>query len=267
MPSGQSFYIYATSAVQHEGNTQSNFRYHLPYSIPLQGEYYCGLKEIYFPTNITSLNLDYDRHFYWTYGENEAGNQIELKLPHKQYVTIEGLVEGINGQILSKLTPTHDNLDLPYFTYKSESNTVWIFLRSQATLQNQKIKFSPILSRMLSFEPGVWNDIGVGSTRKRVNFEPGLRKLNVLCNFIEGERVGTEIIPLLRSVVVRKEENNNYITSTFDTTYYKRVRLANLDMIHCELKTEEGTSIQFDQSGETILLLHFIHGSVLHNYF
>ena len=67
MPSGQSFYIYATSAVQHEGNTQSNFRYHLPYSIPLQGEYYCGLKEIYFPTKAGKSFFDMFKNHIFQY--------------------------------------------------------------------------------------------------------------------------------------------------------------------------------------------------------
>ena len=134
-------------------------------------------------------------------------------------------------------------------------------------MENQRLKFSPIVSRMLGLALGEWTPLKTGANSYDIHLGPGLKKINVWCNLIHEERVGKDMIPLLRSIIVSKpEENTPYISITYNPTYYKRVRLSTINEIHCQLRTDGGKIVTFDQSGETVLLLHFVDEELLHNH-
>lgn len=258
-----SFYIYATSAVKFPGNTQSEFKFHLPYPITLNGTYYCALSEIHIGNDQLPLPLEKDREITWSYGENDQELEkyaITFALPERYYKDISELVTTINSYLDEYVSEIDrfSKFGLVNFVktmyYEQYNKLYWSCSRD---LPNQHLKCSKKLSAILGFRYGEWFKIDNGLTPINVNFTPSINHMNIVTNLTHPERFGNQMLPILRQVVLKSKKVGAYISITYNPPQYKKVRLNNLDLIDIKILDEAGNPARFENFGEIICVLHF----------
>ena len=254
------FYIYATSAARYPGNTQSDFKFELPYPIHLNETYYCALSEIHIGNNQVPLPSEKDRTYSFSWGETESElerNATSFTIPHMYYKNISELIATLNASFEIYIS----NIFNVSFSYVEEYHK--LFTVCTRNPPYHYLKFSKVLSSILGFIPDEWNKITYGLASKNVNFTPSITNLYLTTNLTEPERVGNEMLPLLRKVVLQSENVGAYMSLTFNPRQYKLVRLKDIDVISIQILDEQGQLAEFEGSGEVICALHFTPASAL----
>ena len=91
------------------------------------------------------------------------------------------------------------------------------------------------------------------------NFKALPNMCNIFCNLVEHQCVGSEMLPLLRSIVL-KRDHHQMVTHDYKTPHYIHLLIKEFDSLEIYIKDENFKSLLFGFN-RVIVKLHFIKSS------
>lgn len=305
-----------SSAVYYPDNTLTNFTTKLQNDVDLQGDWEIGLWEIIFPKSwynvpkqdatikifiqdayesrplLSKLNylnfLDIGQAKDPMVKEERGGTstkslEIQFRIPHRYYNSIEELVREVNDciELAYQFTMSHVNqkesqVDLTHVPARSYSRLSvgaaqdnWPKLeyrgaarKVQCVLQeNFEITFADRTSQMLGFEPiplsATLGKSGKAKVRGQtmVDMEAGLQILYLYCDVLKCVPVGDTEAPLLR-LIDAAGAHGSLQQRGYEKPLYVPVQKKNFDSIQILINDDQGRAVPFEE-GRVIVTLHF----------
>ena len=93
-------------------------------------------------------------------------------------------------------------------------------------------------------------------TSKPVIFPPMSSNIYVYSDVVSETYVGHQYVPLLRTVPIKKENQNKYVTESFEQLRYMPLARNFIEQIEIRLADEYGENIRFEW-GKVVITLHF----------
>ncbi len=239
-------------------NTLSSFKTFLPEKINLEGDWYVGLLEITYPSQIKNFT---DRVKIYEPNEDSlrgyTGRNIDI--PAGLYLSEDHLLERIKDRA---------GFDLDW--YVDSSNKMLKFTIPPGT----GIEFSGMDAKaFLGLENNYIGDTNLDNPSTEsiwveapypVDVQSGKYTMFVYCDLIEYGVVGDVKAPILRGVPLISKIRNDIVQVSqinsyryFDTPQYKNINRKSFQIILIELRSETGEPIPFFDVGRTVLTIHF----------
>jgi hypothetical protein len=214
------------------------------------GEYEVALAEITYTSSLKILTGENNDNIFHIQVPNSS--EIEVVLPTLPYASITHLVERINAQITEhKGASKYVQLEFAVKQLKRVSIT----LDNKATL-----KISQKLSYILGFDGKT--EFVIETSNKQTyyatttpNRKGGCEHMFIYSDIVQPQVVGSNLVPLLRMINLKGEENET-ITTIFPRPYYLPLARNVFDIISVVLCNEFGEELHMHK-GQVTIVLHF----------
>ena len=216
-------------------NTISNFKNHFSETVRLEDEFEVALVECSYVHS--SLLVCKGDKIGDAIGLNRKG-EIHAKRDLLDVADLEAELE----QYKNEVDPLHNDILIIYQEMYSMENVSFI-------KEVKNFKFTPRLENVL------------GWSNERKDYSLGIfpsatrTQLYVYCSIIEGQRVGSEVLPLLRKMSY-VGKHNEIMTRSFSHLQYASVGYNEIDNIWIYIRNESGDPPPFT-SGTFSCTLHF----------
>jgi hypothetical protein len=241
------FYVTLPSnTISDQKNTASQFVVHLPQKLHLSGDWECGLCEIVYPHNWSTLSKT-DGVF--AVQMKKSSEKIKVSLPQGCYDTPQEFINMIHG-ILKEGASKVPGIDKAIsFAFDHVTRRIKFTLRSDV----DSLYLSEALSNMLGFNFRAMKNSQIAE--KEPDMRAGFESMYVYCNILEPQIVGNISAPLLR-IVNTEGKYPEIIVKTFDEPRYIPVLVKDISMIEVNIKNDVNEYVNFIY-GKVIVKLHF----------
>lgn len=249
----EDFYVVLPSNVHWSAgppNTTANYKTPLPKPLELQqNKWKVALTEINFPQfwnrTLPATLFDFDIK-----QEESAGAEILRPIPKNvEYASLRDIINGLNGRIKTR---SFQNL----FKIKME-RVVLVLQKNQAIFMNKMTK------TVLGFENNLYqHDIKKGKkpqsfrAEKKIDLLTPTSNMFIYCNLVQESLVGDVLVPLLRTIPIKKEDDEKYVSVSFQHLIYCKLASTFFQHIHIQIADDTGHDIKFKR-GKIIATLHF----------
>ena len=126
----------------------------------------------------------------------------------------------------------------------------------------ESIELNKLTQELLGFEKNVYKHNGQSSRMQTFigGRQPDIRlnmyNLFVYCNLVQETLVGDVLVPLLRTIAIKEENDGKYISIAFQHLRYCKLASSFFQHIHVQITTDSGKPVEFN-NGKIIATLHF----------
>lgn len=239
----EQFYVTLPSNTKNEPiNKPSEFSVRLPQKLQLVGEWECGLCQIIYPHNWTTL------------GKAESVIKIKTKDDEKLIKIPIGCYDSVNEYInVIQHTLKQEGVNFEkgiHFTYSNILKRVHIKIVKEYA---KSVTLSKAIADILGFTETHITLSFTGS--KEPEFKGGVDCMYIYANILQPQIVGDIFAPLLRIVNV-EGSYPNIIDKTFDFPHYVPILVKNISEIEINIKDDQNNFVNFI-TGKVIIKLHF----------
>ncbi len=240
-----------SSLLYYPNNQISHFTTHLPKELTFDTKYEVALTEIIYSNNVFNI---VDSYIIVKYKKNDINYTKKCALINSLYENISDFCRMCTNSMLLLDTDIKSKVDFSPLDDTSKK----VYIRIKANNNEISLKIPKKLAHQLGFQT---NDPMIRITESTYSdgpyniFKP-INTMYIYTNIIERQIVGDNLLPLLRSIPIKKERINKHSFTEFDHLCYLPVCLNNISSIEIYIKNEYNEIMPF-QSGEVIVSLHF----------
>ncbi len=274
------FYVTLPSNSQ-VGNTLSDFRVRLPYTLTLPGDWEVALVELMYPHTWANIDAGTTGAIAVRARLDAASDDLvwyDIDVPTNYYSEPSELIDALNFIVGKSVKTAHGegtqprpvefgyNLILKRVFYEISPDTKELWL-SERLLYMMGFDMNRLQTSDHCLRGGCtkgYVSINEGfETREPhdqiADYYPdmtaGTTALYVYCNIVSNQIVGDIMAPLLRVVNIQGE-NNGQVDQIYQDPHYLPILDREISSIHILIKGDTGHNIMF-QSGKVTLKLHF----------
>ncbi len=244
---------------QSKGNTQSDFRIHLPHRISLDGEWEVALCEIIYTHSWFNIDHNDDKDRYIMINDAAQRKTVVCEVEPGFYETAQELIGAVNTSVVRVC----DALAIPpilKFVYDqiTKRSAIKLGRKSEPTLLFMGEKLRYMLGFDIADLTRLKSERAEPLTLKAkypVDLRGGLDTLYIYCDLISNQVVGDVTAPLLRVVAV-EGHHDDVVSKLFINPHYLPLVKREFDTIEISIKDDRDKPIRF-LYGKTIVKLHF----------